>query len=137
MSGNMNLPESGESDFLAVLSAAPADAVIAFAEAAIPELGAFDVLSVRTALTTLPYDGLDKAGELLLTEAHIQLEDGTEGYSACLGVNRQQALSVALLDAVLLSKRAPRSLKGRLVSFVEQQEAALSQAEYAAYNDFA
>ena len=74
----------------------------------IQHLGEIIVLQNRTGLVMLPYTDSAKGsqfhvGEVLVAEAHVRLENGSEGYAACVGRDLLQALAVALLDAALQS----------------------------------
>jgi alpha-D-ribose 1-methylphosphonate 5-triphosphate synthase subunit PhnG len=94
------------SGFLSTLTHAPADAVKLFADEIIPQLGAITVLQNRTGLVMLPYTDSAQGttfhlGEVLVSEAHVRLESGVEGYAACVGRDLLQALALALLDAAL------------------------------------
>jgi alpha-D-ribose 1-methylphosphonate 5-triphosphate synthase subunit PhnG len=95
-----------QSDYLTILTHAPAEAVKAFAETILPEVATVTVLQNRTGLVMLPYTDTSKGtlfhlGEVLVAEAHVRIESGVEGYAACVGRDLVQALAVALLDAAL------------------------------------
>ena len=101
-----------QSDYLSILSQAPAERIKPFVNDLIPELGEIEVIANRTGLVMLPYTDSVKGavfhlGEVLVAEAHIRLggvsksNGGTEGYGSVLGRDLQQALAVALLDGAL------------------------------------
>jgi alpha-D-ribose 1-methylphosphonate 5-triphosphate synthase subunit PhnG len=96
-----------QSEYLSVLTLAPADEVKGFTESLLDNLGQINVLQNRTGLVMLPYRDTAQSsafylGEVLVTEAHVRLENhNTEGYGVCTGRDVEQALAVALLDAAL------------------------------------
>lgn len=95
-----------QSEYLTLLTHAPADDVKALAEAILPELGEVKVLVNRTGLVMLPYTDSAEGvvfhlGEVLVSEAHVEIEGGAQGYAVCAGRDLVQALAVALLDAAL------------------------------------
>ena len=97
-----------QSEYLSLLTHAPAQAVKSLADEIIPDLGHVIVLQNRTGLVMLPYTDTAKGarfhlGEVLVAEAQVRLENGVEGYAACVGRDLLQALAVALLDAALQS----------------------------------
>lgn len=97
-----------QNEYLTILSHSPAEAVKLLADDIIPHLGEIIVLQNRTGLVMLPYTDSAKGsqfhlGEVLVAEAHVRLENGVEGYAACVGRDLLQALAVALLDAALQS----------------------------------
>lgn len=99
-------PAFTQSEYLTTLTHAPADSVKAMAEATLAHIGAVDVLINRTGLVMLPYrDSAQGAyfhlGEVLVAEAHIQIEDGVHGYGLVLGRDLEFAMGVAVLDAAL------------------------------------
>lgn len=117
---------------LSVLCRAPADAVNALAESILPALGAVDVLQNRTGLVMVPaVDSAEGAvfhlGEALVSEAHVRIEAGTEGYAMRLGRDRVAALAVALLDAALAADIATEAIR----AFVAQQAEAQRQEDEA------
>jgi alpha-D-ribose 1-methylphosphonate 5-triphosphate synthase subunit PhnG len=95
-----------QSQALTLLTHAPAEAVKALAEAVLPALGAPRVLINRTGLVMLPCTDSAEGtvfhlGEVLVSEAHVEIDGGTPGYALCTGRDRVQALAIALLDAAL------------------------------------
>lgn len=92
---------------LTTLTQVPAETIKTFTEALLEKLGSISVLKNRTGLIMLPYRDtaqgqLFHVGEVLVSEAHIKLQDhNSEGYAACLGRDLEQALAVAILDASL------------------------------------
>lgn len=91
-------------DLLSTLAQAPADAVKALAESVLPALGEVRVIVNRTGLVMLPYaDSAAGAtfhlGEVLVSEAHIEIAGGVQGYALVMGRDLVQAVGVAVLDA--------------------------------------
>ena len=98
-----------QSEYLTILTHAPAEPVKLMAEQVIPQLGAITVLQNRTGLVMLPYTDSAEGtifhlGEVLISEAHIRIENGAEGYGMTLGRDLEQAMAVAVLDAALTAK---------------------------------
>lgn len=95
-----------QSEYLTLLTHAPANDVKALAEVILPELGEVKVLVNRTGLVMLPYTDSAEGvvfhvGEALVSEAHVEIQGGAQGYAVCAGRDLVQALAVALLDAAL------------------------------------
>lgn len=95
-----------QSQALSILTHADADAVKALAESVLSSVGAVQVLKNRTGLVMLPYT--DSAGgvvfhlgEVLVSEAHIEIENGSQGYALVMGRDLVLAVGIALLDAAL------------------------------------
>ncbi len=102
---NPNSPFS-QSEYLSVLSRAPAGSLKPFVEALIPALEPITVIYNRTGLVMLPYTDTAQGtifhlGEVLVAEARVQIVRDIEGYGVCLGHDVEQALGIALLDAAL------------------------------------
>lgn len=117
-------------DYLSVLTHAPAEPVKALAEMVIPALGSIRVLQSRTGLVMVPYrDGtqgtLFHLGEALISEAHVRLDGGAEGYAACLGRDLEQAMAIALLDAAI----AAHVMTAEVAAFVAAEAAAQAEAD--------
>src|SRR5262245_30942780 len=117
-----------QSDYLSILSRAPADDVKRFVDSLIPALGPIEVVGNRTGLvmvpTTDPAQGAAfYLGEVLVAEAHVRLGDA-EGYAACLVRDREQAVAIALIDAAIVAGRA----REQIAPFILAQSAALDQA---------
>jgi len=115
---------------LSVLASAPADEVKTFAEALLDALGELRVLANRSGLVVLPAtDSAQGAqfhlGEVLVSEAHIALAAGQEGYGMCLGRDLVQALALAVIDAALANEQATE----RISAFVQAQQAAQQAAD--------
>jgi phosphonate C-P lyase system protein PhnG len=128
-----------QAEYLGILSYAPPEAVMAFVADILPAVGSIDVLHTHTGLLTLStpelvagsYEAAEEPavlGEVLVTETSVQLDDGTIGYSACLGRDVLQAVAVAILDAVLMSG-LPRALKAQILDFVDEQAKLLAQED--------
>jgi alpha-D-ribose 1-methylphosphonate 5-triphosphate synthase subunit PhnG len=96
-----------QSEYLSVLTLAPADEVKQFAEGILDCLGQISVLQNRTGLVMLPYRDTAQGsafylGEILVAEAHVKLENHTiEGYAVCTGRDLEQALAISLLYAAI------------------------------------
>ena len=119
-----------QSAYLTILTHAPADAVKTFVEDVIPHLDNIEVLINRTGLVMLPYTDTSTGtrfhlGETLVSEAHVRIDNGVEGYAVCVGRDLQQALAVALLDATLTANMMTETI----TTFIEQQEAAQQAAD--------
>ncbi len=117
-------------EYLSILTHAPADAVKVFADDIIPHLGTITVLQNRSGLVMLPYTDSAKGarfhlGEVLVTEAHVQLANGSQGYAACAGRDLLQALAIAILDAALVADVQTAAI----TAFVAQQQALQQQAD--------
>lgn len=114
-----------QSQYLTILTHASADSVKNFVEDVIPELGDIAVLINRTGLVMLPYTDTSTGtrfhlGEALVSEAHVRIGNGIEGYAVCVGRDLQHALAVALLDAAL----SANILSEKIKSFIAEQETA-------------
>ena len=101
---------SEQSTYLSVLTATPAQAVKGFVEGILARLSTVQVINSRTGLAMLPFTDSVKGvtfhlGETLLAEAHVRVGDQA-GYAACLGRDLEQAIALAILDALLQSKTA-------------------------------
>ena len=122
-----------QSEYLSVLSQAPADAVKALAEEILPSVEPITVLTNRTGLVMLPYTDNAKGtifhlGEVLVAEAHIRLgvdEGGVEGYGMCLGRDLVQAMAIAVLDAAVTAN----SNVDTIMAFVSEHAALLAAAD--------
>lgn len=119
-----------QSEYLSTLTHTPPDALKDFAEAVLPHLGEIEVLKSQTGLVMLPC--LDSAegvvfhlGEVLVSEAHIRLSGGAEGYGMVTGRDLVQAMAVAVLDAAL----AAGIMTAPICDFIAQQAAAQRQAD--------
>lgn len=124
----MTLPYT-QSEYLSILTQASADAVCQQAELALVHLGHIQVLNNRSGLVMLPYS--DSAGgvtfhlgEVLVSEAHIQLENGIQGYGLVIGRDLVQAMAVAVLDAALQSSIALDQIVPYLQAWHADQKAA-------------
>lgn len=102
---------SEQGAYLSVLTATPAQEIKQFAETVLGRLATgqvpVEVLASRTGLAMLPFTDSVKGvtfhlGETLLAEAHVRV-GRQEGYAACLGRDLEQAIALALLDALLQS----------------------------------
>ncbi|MCS7072758.1 MAG: phosphonate C-P lyase system protein PhnG [Anaerolinea sp.] len=115
---------------LTTLTHAPAEPVKQLAEALLSALGDVRVVTNRTGLVMLPYtDSVTGAafhlGEVLVSEAHIVLSSGVEGYALVTGRDLVQALAIAVIDAAY---RAGVET-GRIEAFVREQAEAQAAAD--------
>lgn len=95
-----------QSEYLTVLTHAPAESVKALAENVLTQLGTIQVLKNRTGLIMIPYT--DSAGgvtfhlgEVLVSEAQVKIEGGAEGYCLVVGRDLVLAVGIAVLDAAM------------------------------------
>lgn len=92
---------------LDILARSRPEAIKAFAETHIDDLGPIEVVVSRTGLAMLPYvDTVQNTafhlGEVLMSEAHIRLpERGVEGYGAVIGRDLEQSMAMAVIDACM------------------------------------
>jgi alpha-D-ribose 1-methylphosphonate 5-triphosphate synthase subunit PhnG len=114
-----------QSEYLSILTHAPAEAVKMLAEDVIPALGQIMVLNNRTGLVMIPFTDSAQGtvfhlGEVLVAEAHIRLPDETEGYGMVIGRDVAFAMAVAVLDAAL----STNIMAGRIGEFLAEQKQA-------------
>jgi len=119
-----------QSEYLSILSHAPLEAVKALAEDVLSTLGTIQVLLNRTGLVMLPYTDNAQGtvfhlGEVLVAEAHIQIENGTQGYGMCLGRDQVAALGIAVLDAAL----SAQIMTEPILAFISTQAEAQAEAD--------
>jgi len=91
---------------LTLLTHADPSTVKALAESLIPHLGEISVLINRTGLIMLPYaDSVEGTifhlGEVLVSEAHVRIGTGAEGYALATGRDNVLSVAIALIDAAL------------------------------------
>lgn len=123
-------PVFSQSDTLTILTHAPAADVKALAETILPSLGDVRVLINRTGLVMLPYTDsaegtLFHLGEVLVSEAHIALPSGVQGYALCIGRDLVQSLAIAVLDAALSANIQTEKIHG----FLQEQQQAQAAAD--------
>lgn len=119
-----------QGEYLTVLTHAPADDVKLMAEKLIPLLDEIRVLVNRTGLVMLPYTDTAKGtlfhlGEVLVSESHVQIAGGVEGYAVCTGRDLEQSLAIALLDAAFTAG----IMRDEITAFVMRQSAAQATAD--------
>lgn len=119
-----------QGQILTVLTHAPADAVKAIAEEILPHLGEVTVLLNRTGLVMLPYTDSAQGtifhlGEVLVSEAHLRLESGQDGYALVTGRDLVQAVAIAVLDAALQGQ----VMTEQIMAFVREQAALQAKAD--------
>jgi alpha-D-ribose 1-methylphosphonate 5-triphosphate synthase subunit PhnG len=119
------------SEYLSILSYAPAEDVIAFVDQISSLIGPVEVLNVRTGLLALPTP--DDAGlpaeacEVLITEAFVHTLGGADGYGMCIGRDQEHAAAIATLDAALHADTTGL-LRSRIMAFVDEQARRLASA---------
>ena len=119
---------------LSILTACPADRLKEFVETLLPRFPNVEVMQSRTGLAMLPYVDSAKGvtfhlGETLLAEAQVTVA-GTQGYAACLGRDLEQAIAIAILDALLQSPEvAAQAEQPAILAFVAAAAQAQQQAE--------
>lgn len=119
-----------QSEYLSILTHAPSDVVKDVAEAVLPHIGEIAVLKSQTGLVMLSCrDSAEGVvfhlGEVLVSEAHIRLSAGVEGYGMVTGRDLVQAMAVAVLDAALTAG----IMTAPICDFIAQQAAAQRQAD--------
>ncbi|MDX2163186.1 MAG: phosphonate C-P lyase system protein PhnG [bacterium] len=121
-----------QSEYLTLLTHAPAETVKALAESILPLVGAVEVLKNQTGLVMLPYT--DTAGgvtfhlgEVLVSEAHLVIENGTQGYALVTGRDLVLAVGIAVLDAALQAGIG----MDVIVPFLENAKAEQAAADHA------
>jgi len=93
-------------------------------------VGEIAVLKSQTGLVMLPCrDSAEGVvfhlGEVLVSEAHVRLAGGAEGYGMVIGRDAVQAMAVAVLDAALTAG----IMTAPIYDFIAQQAAAQRQAD--------
>jgi alpha-D-ribose 1-methylphosphonate 5-triphosphate synthase subunit PhnG len=121
-----------QSAYLTTLTTAPAAAVKEFVEQLLDQLAAVEVIENRTGLVMLPYTDTAQGtpfflGEVLVTEAHVRIGE-SQGYAACLGRDLEQALAIAIVDAILQNP-LPNPAQSSCRAFIDAQAARLAEAE--------
>ncbi|APZ53968.1 phosphonate C-P lyase system protein PhnG [Salipiger abyssi] len=94
------------SERLSVLARMAPERISEEAEILLPALGDIEVLQSRSGLVMLPMrdtvTGTDfHLGEVLVSEAHIRLPGGTEGYGMVTGHDLERAMAMAVIDGAL------------------------------------
>lgn len=117
-----------QSEYLTILTHAPAEQVKLMAEALLDSVGEITVLVNRTGLVMLPYTDTVKGsrfhlGEVLVSESHVRIGTGAEGYAACMGRDLEQSLAIALIDAALQTGTATEALMAFVMAQAEAQRA--------------
>ncbi|NDJ62219.1 MAG: phosphonate C-P lyase system protein PhnG [Chloroflexi bacterium] len=126
----MSATQFSQSDYLTILTHAPADPVKLLADELIPALGEIAVLVNRTGLVMLPYTDTAQGtifhlGEVLVSEAHVRIGGEVEGYALCMGRDLEQSLAIALLDAAITA-----GIKtDRIMAFVAEQAQLQTEAD--------
>jgi alpha-D-ribose 1-methylphosphonate 5-triphosphate synthase subunit PhnG len=106
--------EFDHATLLAVLARADVTRLTALAETLLPQLVEVEVLHSRTGLVMLPMRDTVKGtdfhlGEVLVAEAHLRAT-GCEGYGMVVGRNLEQAMAMAVVDAVASLGQSPEIL---------------------------
>lgn len=129
---------SAQGEALTLLTHAPAEAVKALAEDILPHLGEITMLVNRTGLVMLPYTDSAQGtifhlGEVLVSEAHLQIGSGQQGYALVTGRDLVQAVAIAVLDAALqaqiMTDEIKTFLQGQAVAQAKADEAMLRLVE--------
>ncbi|MFN8440208.1 MAG: phosphonate C-P lyase system protein PhnG [Caldilineaceae bacterium] len=108
-----------QSSALSILTATPAEEVKQFVETLLARLPSVEVTNCRTGLAMLPFVDSVKGitfhlGETLLAEATVAVA-GQTGYAACLGRDLEQAIAIAILDAVLQNSAEAVSMERPII----------------------
>lgn len=119
-----------QSEYLSILTHTPADEVKALAENVLPALGEISVLKNRTGLVMLPYTdsaggAIFHLGEILVSEAHIKLANGTQGFALVTGRDLVFAVAIAVLDAAMQAQTHIELI----TAFLDQQDVAQQSAD--------
>ena len=119
---------------LSILTATPAEEVKQFVETLLVHLPDVEVTNCRTGLAMLPFVDSVKGitfhlGETLLAEATVTVA-GQAGYAACLGRDLEQAIAIAILDALLQSAAEAAIVEyPTILEFINQAADALQKQE--------
>lgn len=108
---------------LGVLARMPKEPVKAFAEKLLNQHDDIKVLKNRTGLVMLPMRDTVKStdfhlGEVLVAEAHIQNNQGLQGYGMVIGRDLEQAMAMAVIDLSFAAKKTAEEI----CNFVEEGE---------------
>ncbi len=108
---------------LGVLARMPKEPVKAFAEKLLNQHDDIKVLKNRTGLVMLPMRDTVKStdfhlGEVLVAEAHIQNNQGLQGYGMVIGRDLEQAMAMAGIDLSFAAKKTAEEI----CNFVEEGE---------------
>lgn len=119
-----------QTEYLTVLTHSPAQAVKALAEDVLDQIENVTVLKNQTGLAMVPYrDSANGTvfhlGEVLVAEAHIQLDDGTQGYGMVMGRDNTLAMAVAVMDAAMQSG----IMVDAITKFVAEQQQLQQEAD--------
>lgn len=123
-----------ELDPLSVIAQSDGEQLKACVDRFLPKIKNVEVIRNRTGLVMLPYTDTVKGavfhlGEVLLAEAWVSVE-GVEGYGAVMGRDLEQALAVAIVDAVSRCTGGPfDEIQAIVADFVAEQRAQLVAAD--------
>jgi alpha-D-ribose 1-methylphosphonate 5-triphosphate synthase subunit PhnG len=122
--------EFDHATLLAVLARADVARLTALAETLLPQLVEVEVLHSRTGLVMLPMRDTVKGtdfhlGEVLVAEAHLRAT-GCEGYGMVVGRNLEQAMAMAVVDAVASLGQSPE-----ILAFLAAQSAEITARDTA------
>ena len=114
---------------LSILAQADSDEVKALAEKALPLLGDIQVIKNRTGLVMLPYKDSAQGtafhlGEVLVAEAHIQVQADEQGYGMVIGRDVVLAMGLAVLDACNALDLMQDEITAFIVEAKQRQDAA-------------
>ncbi|AXC49466.1 phosphonate C-P lyase system protein PhnG [Paracoccus suum] len=102
---------TGHAALLETLARAAPGPLKALASELLPALGAVEVIASRSGLVMAPMRDTAQGtnfhlGEVLVAEAHIRLPGtATEGYGLIIGMDLEQAMAMAVLDAAYQAGR--------------------------------
>lgn len=122
--------EIDHATLLATLARADVARLTALAETLLPRLEEVEVLQSRTGLVMLPMRDTVKGtdfhlGEVLVAEAHLRATD-CEGYGMVVGRNLEQAMAMAVVDAV-----ASQGQSSEIQAFLAAEAAEISARDTA------
>ncbi|MBB6261420.1 alpha-D-ribose 1-methylphosphonate 5-triphosphate synthase subunit PhnG [Paenochrobactrum gallinarii] len=105
---------------LSVLARMPKEPVKAFAEKLLNQHADINVLKNRTGLVMLPMRDTVKStdfhlGEVLVAEAHIQNDQGLQGYGMVIGRDLEQAMAMAVIDLSFAAQNAVEEISNFVV----------------------
>jgi len=117
-----------QSAYLTALCAADPGAVKAFAETLLADGRDVDVLKNRTGLVMVPStDSVEGThfhlGEVLIAEAHVRI-GSAEGYCAVMGRDLEQAIAIAVIDALVQGRELLEKIEPFLAKCVGARDKA-------------
>lgn len=121
-----------ELDQLSIIAQAEGEKLKALVDSFLPKIKQIDVLRNRTGLAMVPYTDTVQGtvfhiGEVLIAEALVNVE-GVDGYGAVMGRDLEQALAVAIVDAVSRREGEPFGEIQTLIEDFAAEQQTLSMA---------